>query len=178
MMNHDQDTLAEMVRMYEAGMTCEQIAASTSKGVATVWRWLKGAGVIVRARGEHSRGKPWTAARRLYSPEKPQRPVDAPRGYEILVQRALGNKSTTEHGYVLVNLGHGVRQYEHILVAEKALGRKLRRGEVVHHINFVRHDNRNENLLVCTIQYHLQLHARMRRHPYWITVEAAYLKAA
>lgn len=29
-------------------------------------------------------------------------------------------------------------------------------------------DNRLlENLLICTIGYHRQLHARMKKHPYW-----------
>lgn len=175
--SQDLELLAKMTEMYERGTPCEQIAKEVGKGAMTVWRWLKRAGVEVKA-GALVKGKHWSDARRVHHPAKPERPADAPRGYEIVVQRALGNKSISTDGYVLVNLGHGERQYEHILVAEKAIGRKLRRGEVVHHINFVRHDNRNENLLVCSIAYHLQLHARMRLIPYWIEVEANYLKAA
>jgi len=38
--------------------------------------------------------------------------------------------------------------YQHRMVAEAALGRLLTKTEVVHHLNEVRDDNREENLLV------------------------------
>jgi len=62
--------------------------------------------------------------------------------------------------YISVN---GRPVLEHVMIAEKALGKPLPPGVVVHHINEVRDDNRPENLLICTIAYHQQLHARMRR---------------
>ena len=50
---------------------------------------------------------------------------------------------------------------EHIEIAERVLGRKLKKAEVVHHINGDKTDNRNCNLLICSQQYHIQLHHRM-----------------
>lgn len=50
---------------------------------------------------------------------------------------------------------------EHRVIAERVLGRKLRRGEVVHHINMDKTDNRNCNLLICSAEYHKYLHHAM-----------------
>lgn len=56
--------------------------------------------------------------------------------------------------------------HEHKIIAEVALGRKLRRGEVVHHWNRNRRDNRNKNLLICKQGYHNLIHKRMRQFNY------------
>ena len=53
------------------------------------------------------------------------------------------------------------RLAEHVAVVESVLGRCLKRGEVVHHINGDQLDNQKRNLLVCSNGYHRQLHGRM-----------------
>lgn len=62
-----------------------------------------------------------------------------------------GGKSKMSHGYVRIwKPNHPTASYgyvlEHHLVMEDSLGRYLNVGEVVHHINHRRDDNRIENL--------------------------------
>jgi len=62
-------------------------------------------------------------------------------------------------GYFKIYDGRGNRLFYHRVVAERMLGRKLRPGERVHHINFDKTDNREENLYVCRDRsHHFRVH--------------------
>jgi hypothetical protein len=60
----------------------------------------------------------------------------------------IGYEITTKHKYV------------HREVAEKALGRKLRTTEVVHHVDYNKQNNSPNNLVICSPTYHGLIHAR------------------
>lgn len=77
--------------------------------------------------------------------------------------RIKGKETTryiTPAGYVLVKVGIHEWEYEHRLVVEKALGRRLERDETVHHINRNRSDNRLNNLEVISRRDHMSLHGK------------------
>ena len=77
------------------------------------------------------------------------------------------HQASTVHG--LSTMGYprttvnGRRDHQHRHIAERVLGRRLTRKEVVHHINGDKTDNQNCNLLICTLSYHKALHDRMAR---------------
>lgn len=57
----------------------------------------------------------------------------------------------------------GLRLGVHVMVAERALGKSLPEGAIVHHVNHIRSDNRNSNLVICPDSaYHHLLHSRER----------------
>lgn len=78
------------------------------------------------------------------------------------------------NGYIMIYVPDHPRAtkagavFEHIVVAEKKIGRSLLPGEVVHHINEIPDDNRPENLEVMTRQEHVKTHygtgTALRKH--------------
>ena len=80
-----------------------------------------------------------------------------------LVRRENGTGNVNAAGYIDVRAPDGRRTYEHIVVAERALGKRLPPGAVVHHVNEVKSDNAPTNLVICPDEaYHRLIHRRMR----------------
>lgn len=74
-----------------------------------------------------------------------------------------GGKYITDQGYVRVLIEPKKYRYEHRLVMEKKLGRKLKSTEIVHHVNEDRTDNREGNLELTTRSKHNNIHGLPHR---------------
>ena len=76
--------------------------------------------------------------------------------------RYAGEKIIDSDGYVRVYAGYRKkRAYEHRVIVERILERKLKNDEIVHHINGIKNINRNSNLLVCSNIYHNMMTVKM-----------------
>ncbi len=165
----------EIRRLYEEGLTQQQIAYRLGVGKQTVWRWMKKAGI--EARDHSSRG---CGARRILVAEERLRQGDSTAEMakdlgvsEETVRRRMielgiarlpgkarpdrnvfwkGGRTIDRDGYVLIwsplhpHATKGGYVREHRLVMEEHLGRLLQPWEVVHHRNGIRADNSIENL--------------------------------
>lgn len=80
-----------------------------------------------------------------------------------------GGRRRNDIGYVLLHLpdhprasGNGYVR-EHLIIVERVLKRPLPAGAEVHHVNEIKSDNRNTNLVICeNHEYHALLHVRAR----------------
>lgn len=137
----------DIPRLYlEEKLSTPQIAKKVGLSVGAV-------GSILRARGVKLRTAKEGVAVRF------------PNGaYGELASHWQGGRHKQKTGYVMVyapnhpRSGRYNRTFEHIIVAEKTLGRYLTMDEVVHHLNGDKQDNRPENLEVLLRKDHVHAH--------------------
>lgn len=93
------------------------------------------------------------------------------RFYPTHSSRNKGGRLLKRTGYVEVatgvRAGSAAVRYirEHIIVAERAIGKRLPLGAVVHHIDGDKANNEPSNLLICeSSAYHTLLHRRLRAY--------------
>lgn len=73
-------------------------------------------------------------------------------------QNGTGGINASGHISIIKN---GIRKYEHVIIAERALGKQLPPGAQVHHADKNPANNENSNLVICQSDaYHKLLHRR------------------
>jgi len=80
--------------------------------------------------------------------------------YEYTKKQFEGKTCIGPRGYVYEHY-NGELKGQHVVVAEKALGKRLPQGAEVHHFDKNRSNNNPSNLVICqNSQYHILLHLR------------------
>ena len=84
-----------------------------------------------------------------------------------------GGRTKHSKGYIYIKAPGHPREnngyvLEHVIVAEIKIGRPLFNFEIVHHMNGIRDDNRQENIEIMTRSEHTHFHA-LRRNKSHIT---------
>lgn len=130
-----------------------RLVAALDNGVKPVVRLRLRSGKTLRCTYDHE----------IVTPEGKVHAEKLEPGDLILTHGDNGGRYYDKNGYVLVG-GPQERRHEHVIVMEREIGRPLATGEVIHHINGLRDDNRPENLELLDPAEHRRHHAAERRN--------------
>lgn len=164
-------TEAELVHDYcTLKMSQTEIAAKYGTSQKVVWKAMRKMNVPTRVAAKRDQKGPnnsfWNGGRVLVAKAKRQRGERSSFGngyyYILMPDHPNANRS----GYVA----------EHIVVITEHMGRPLAAGEVVHHINLNKHDNRLENLAIATRPEHANWHNQLEELAVLMLLEKGLIK--
>lgn len=122
-----------IVKLYKGGMSLPEISEKIGITNQAIWERLKNAGIKRRGISE--------AIKLAYKKGRAIRQTGENH------HSWKGGRNKDKRGYIVIVVRQK-RYFEHRVVWEKARG-KIKKGNIIHHINGIRDDNRIENL--CSI---------------------------
>ena len=145
----------DYIKLYESGLSIPQVSDETGIPRSTLRFRLKKLGVIrsradaVRLSSDQGRlGSGMRGKSRVFSDEHKENISKGKKGKGV---------SLKPNGYIVITMGENKGRSEHTVIMEKKIGRRLFSNECVHHINRIRNDNREENLMLMTKKEHYSL---------------------
>jgi len=148
-----------LVVLYESGMSIKQIARTIGTNYSATRRKLitEGAALRTRALGTQLAGinKRGVSLGNQHTPEQIAARVQASARARAASASGISVKPS---GYVEYTTGPNKGRSVHVVQMEIIIGRRLERGEIVHHKNGQRADNRPENLELMTRSEHSRHH--------------------
>lgn len=151
----------DVVSMYLSGNSLPQISGASGIPISTVRGWLLAAGVSLRSRTE---GVRLASSRLSKIRSRPRCPLSDAHKANIAKAHAaraeIKAKGTriTSNGYVEYTRGPHKGRKVHDVMMEAKLGRRLRPGEEIHHVDENRQHNDLGNFELLTKPVHARLH--------------------
>lgn len=159
---------------YSSGKSAAEIAASAGISDTHVKRLIVGAGHVLRSASEAQRlSKNNPATRAKISAAATGRMHGDPAKDKLRAR--IGSKNArwrdgitiTSGGYIAFTAskanGEHAGKFLHKVLAEWKIGRKIDRGEHVHHVDGDKLNNHPDNIIVLTASEHARLHSEKRK---------------
>lgn len=163
------DGLAALADRYLAGETVADVCAGTGINPGTLRRRFLALGIMRNGReGTQLAFANGRMAARKTRAGIPQSEVGKRRQSETMRRKA----DATARGWRVNTNGYveftrkddpNCGRLEHVVIMEKHIGRRLRPGECVHHIDHDKRNNHLSNLALMTAAEHIRLHRRQEQ---------------
>lgn len=134
---------------------------------AVLRRWTAPEDEAIRLAARDAAGRPYTDRCLAELAERLGRHISEVswRARKIGISfKAIKQRRRSARGRPIIGTRRGEPVFEHIAVMERSLGRRLRLGETVHHINLRKADNGDDNLFLCASRaQHMAVHRSFDR---------------
>ena len=161
----DPEVIGEMEILYlRDGLSVHAVSVAMDIGTATVAKLFRRYGIQRRGHKGAGRIAGPIISKKSKGRDVPHRPKgvcpDGLRRAANARSAACSGKRISTNGYITFINGDKKGATLHRLVVEEAIGRKLLREEIVHHIDGDRLNNTPSNLMIMSSSEHARLHRR------------------
>jgi len=165
MANRKRGTLPqEICEKYKAGCTITKLARENNMTISTMRRWLISSGVKMRTIRESHAISDYDFGSHLRGKKRPEFSDETRRKISEARKGSGRGYSFKACGYVQITTGPHKHRGQHVVIMEGIIGRRLKKGECVHHKDRNKSNNKPENLQLMTLSSHTALHRKEDRN--------------